>query len=309
MKWINSSVEIVPQMPGMIGMYKHIEKAMRNCYKSEDKIDDTSYQKMLDIAKNNHHYSPLEHGTVYLKSNGDFGAFSDLIMRYSYNPYSKVTTGFRDYDVFVTTNFRVLVENDWLEDLKYMCEPTDRHERRVTFKVECSEAIAREWNRHRGTRGIAISQQSTRYCNYSKEKFGSELNFIIPQWIYDVQTKLAKTIDPLDKSSREWLLDLDGEKLINALSCMDRSVSAYVNALKNAETEYMYLTTTDEGTCLKPQEARGILPLDTATCVYYTTFVKDWEHFLKLRTTQAAHPDIRILANAVKSFLEEQEYI
>lgn len=81
-----------------------------------------------------------------------------------------------------------------------MCEPTDRHERRVTFKVVCSEAIAREWNRHRT---MSISQQSTRYCNYSKEKFGSELNYIIPQWIYDTQTKLAKTTDPLDKSSRK----------------------------------------------------------------------------------------------------------
>lgn len=90
---------------------------------------------------------------------------------------------------------------------------------------------------------------------------------------------------------------------------MDRSVSAYVDSLQNAERDYMYLTTTDEGTTLKPQEARGILPLDTATCVYYTAFVSDWKHFLELRTTQAAHPDIRVLAHTVQSLLEEQEYI
>lgn len=112
MKWISSSVELIPQMPRMLGAYKHIEKAMRNCYKSEDKIDDTSYEKMLKIAKDNHHHSPLEHATIYLRSNGDFGAFQSLISRYTNNPYSRIKTGFKDYDVFVTTNFRVIVEND-----------------------------------------------------------------------------------------------------------------------------------------------------------------------------------------------------
>lgn len=183
-----------------------------------------------------------------------------------------------------------------------MCEPTDRHTRRVTFKVECSEAIAREWNRHRT---MSISQQSTRYCNYSKEKFGSELNFIIPQWIYNIRDQLANTITS-SGLSRKQLLNLDSNSLVNTLKYLNDSVDSYVETLSNAERIYMYLTT---GLNCKPQEARGVLPLDTATCVYYTAFVDDWVHFLELRTTQAAHPDIRVLANIVKDFLEEQGYL
>ena len=67
MKLINSYTEYVPQLPSVIGMYKHIERAMRNCYRSEDKITEDSYYRMLELAKKNHHYSVLEHGTVYLK--------------------------------------------------------------------------------------------------------------------------------------------------------------------------------------------------------------------------------------------------
>lgn len=66
--------------------------------------------------------------------------------------------------------------------------------------------------------------------------------------------------------------------------------------------EYSYMNLIRLG--WKPQQARTILPLDTNTEVVYTAFESDWEHFIELRTSQAAHPDIRILAEKVKEEIE-----
>lgn len=190
MRFVNSSVELVPQMPGMIGVYKHIEKAMRNCYKSEDKIDETSYERMLKIAQDKHHYSPLEHGSIYLKVSINIlgnNEYIELVNFYTGNPYSRVVLASKDdkiealhtdHYLYITTNFRVIVENDKYDDLQYMCEPEPEHERRITFKVVSSIGVSREFNRHRT---MSVSEQSTRYCNYSKDKFGSELTYVIPQ--------------------------------------------------------------------------------------------------------------------------------
>jgi hypothetical protein len=77
------------------------------------------------------------------------------------------------YVYHITTNLRVLVENDWLDDLKYLCEPTEFHEKRITVKFITGIDISRETNRHRVN---SISEESTRYCNYSLGKFGNSIN-------------------------------------------------------------------------------------------------------------------------------------
>lgn len=318
MRFVNSSVELVPQMPGMIGVYKHIEKAMRNCYKSEDKIDETSYERMLKIAQNKHHYSPLEHGSIYLKVSINIlgnNEYIELVNFYTGNPYSRVVLASKDdkieaphtdHYLYITTNFRVIVENDKYDDLQYMCEPEPEHERRITFKVVSSIGVSREFNRHRT---MSVSEQSTRYCNYSKDKFGSELTYVIPQWMYTLRDELSTYDDSLTKKSNIWMKDENGIDMINTLICHDRSAALYYNSLKHQECDYMALLDGYDGYQLKPQEARGVLPLDTATCVYYTAFISDWKHFLSLRTTQAAHPDIRVIADAIKETLTEQDYI
>jgi len=80
--------------------------------------------------------------------------------------------------VYITTNARVIFENGWEDDLQYMCEPTEFHEKRITVKFITSIGICREILRHRH---MSFLNESTRYCNYSKGKFNSELTFIIPQ--------------------------------------------------------------------------------------------------------------------------------
>lgn len=153
---------------------------------------------------------------------------------------------------------------------------------------------------------MSISEQSTRYCNYTKGKFGSQITYVIPQWVYNRQKSLEDSIDPLDGSSLEYIKDLNGENLLNELSCHDRAVAAWMEHLENTEQNYSYLINEYE---FKAQEARGILPLDTATCVFYTAFVSDWKKFFNLRCSEAAHPDIRVLANSLHKQFEERKLI
>ena len=182
MKLIESKVEIIEQEPGLEGVYKQIEKAGRLCYKSEDKICEGSAEKMVENLMKRGHGSPLEHGTVYLKapSYTQDGRPQGALEKYKNNKYSIVKV--HDYFSYVTTNLRVLFENGWMNDLDYWCEPTEFHEKRITVKMNCSIGISREFNRHRAN---SVCETSTRYCNYSKDKFGSEITFVIPEWVKD----------------------------------------------------------------------------------------------------------------------------
>lgn len=89
----------------------------------------------------------------------------------------------------------------------------------------------------------------------------SEIEFIIPDWIYKLQNELSACCDPLTGESYSYLLGLDGNELIEALICLDRSVSQWYDTLKIAETSYKVLISEDE---LNPLEIKSILPLCTA---------------------------------------------
>lgn len=268
MKLVRSSFEVLPQAPGLEGLYKQIEIGARNCYKSEDKITEGSAEKMVEFLKGRGHYSPLEHGTVYLTipfTYAESPHTAEHAYEYSTNKYSVVNVG--EDAIYVTTNFRVLVENNWLDDLKYLCEPTEYHEKRVSVMVTCAIGISREFNRHRT---FSISEQSTRYCNYSKDKFGVEITYVIPSWA----TNLSPEYNDLECSG------------------IDHNELVLLDSLKQGERHYMVMIKGGA----KPQEARDVLPLATATTVMYTGFVSDWNHFFKLRTSAGAHPDARAIA-------------
>ena len=234
MKLIKPKAELLLQQPGLEGVYKQIELAGRTCYKSTDKITEDSAKPFVDRMINSKHTAMLEHGTVYLAMPME----SVIPMecngwgKYCINPYSKSGTVCEvngEKRVAVTTNLRVLVENDWLDDLKYICEPTEYHEKRYTFRVVTSIGVTREFNRHRVN---SIAEQSTRYCNYSKDKFGNEVTFCIPNWV----------------NSTEYA-EMNSEERIFFRNC--------------EHAEYDYLRLISKG--WKPQEAREVLPLCTAT--------------------------------------------
>lgn len=165
MKLVKPSFEILEQGPGLEGIYEAIERAGRTCYKSERKEGATA-KDFVDRMVASKHYAMLEHGTVYLKiiNTGDFLFNYDrnqLEDEYIDNPYSKVVFGkypeCNSYEeklkstqeIYITTNYRVLVENDWLNHLQFLCEPTEFHEKRVCVKFTTDIGVSRELNRHK----------------------------------------------------------------------------------------------------------------------------------------------------------------
>lgn len=320
MKFVDSSFVVLPQRSGLDGLYKHVEQVARVSYKSEDKITEDSARRMVDALIKNQHLACLEHGTVYLHRKPDSldqKDFMNFINKYSKDKFSEcrtVSKGTQNFveisDCYVTTNARVIIENDWQDDLQYMCDPTEFHEKRYTVKFILSAGIGREFTRHRA---FSFMQESSRFCNYSKGKFNSELTYVVPKWIYDVQAEKASYRDYVTGEPKDWLMNLHGDDLINQLSYEDDSVATYVDLLGRIERDYMYLTTTDKGYQLKAQEARGILPLDVKSELVMTGFASDWIHFFNLRSyiamTGKPHPDAEVLANNLLTVFLDKGYI
>ena len=151
MKLIKSSFTIIEQGPGIEGVYKQIEIAGRTCYKSEDKITETSAKEFVDRMIKSGHGAMLEHGTVYLTIPYEpLSSANSPERKYRYNKYSKVTSDESPIHgvAYITTNLRVLVENNWMDDLKYLSTPTDCHARRVTVKFTCDRGVTHEFVRH-----------------------------------------------------------------------------------------------------------------------------------------------------------------
>lgn len=162
MKLIKPSFEIIEQQPGLEGIYKQIEQAGRTCYKSEDKITEDSAKGFVDRMVKSGHGAMLEHGTVYLQiKSRDAENYHLFYHKYSSNPYSYVNVGRGCIwnTLFITTNYRVLVENDWLDDLKYLCEPIESHAKKVTVRFICDRGVSHEFVRHRV---FSFAQESTR---------------------------------------------------------------------------------------------------------------------------------------------------
>lgn len=294
MKLIKPSFEIREQPSGLEGVYKQIERVGRICYKSEDKITEDSAKSFVDRMIKSGHGAMLEHGTVYLKV---FNVIenSELIDKYKSNKYSVVKEGTEVYNCHgdilygsckcITTNYRVLVENGWLDDLKYICKPTEFHEKRITVHFVCDRGVSHEFVRHRV---MSFAQESTRYCNYSKDKFGNELTFIQPCWLDDERLKLY---GPYHTVIRDKSLE-----------------SIFIASLNNAEKDYIDLI--DLG--WKPQEARAVLPNSLKTELVVTGFTSDWNHFFDLRargTTGAPHPQAKELAEPLMKEFIARKYI
>ena len=148
MKLINSNVKIIPQEKGIEGIYKAIELAGRTCYKSEDKITDTSAKEFVDRMIKSGHTAMLEFGTVYLKipygTMDDRGEFSNepIVIKYIDNPYSVVMNNSENDYWYITSNYRVIIENGWIDDLQYLCEPIEFHAKRITVHFVCDRGVS-----------------------------------------------------------------------------------------------------------------------------------------------------------------------
>lgn len=295
MKLINSSVIVKEQESGIDGVYKQIEWAGRHCYKSLDKITENSAKEFVDRMIKLGHGAMLEHGTIYLTIDGEDPNLSKI----QSNPHTKVnlvpyevlteSNYTISYKAYITTNLRVLVENNLKELLCYQVEPTEHHEKRITAKFICDRGVSHEFVRHRV---FSFAQESTRYCDYSKDKFGNDNTYIIPSWLDLPEGKYSNWDNDWCDVSELKLLYPEVDNLSDPANC-------FLQSIKNAE--YYYFMLINRG--WKPQQARQVLPNATKTELVMTGFESDWEHFFELRCSGAAHPDAKKLADELKSLM------
>lgn len=291
------SIERIEQGSGVQGMYEQIERCGRNCYRSTPKGGESA-KTFVDAMVSSNHLAMLEHGTVYLTiPEKEIDEDPHPIV---YDKYTSVNRVLKCRDrkavFYVTTNYRVLVEHGWLDLLEYWSEPMVPHEKRVTILFDTSIGISREFNRHRVN---SVAESSTRYCNYSKDKFDNAITVVEPDWLRNREVLVSMTAK--DKT----LADCMGEVCLG----QDKNWEPFEYWLLAVETtNYCYQKLIELG--CKPQEARGVLPLDTNTQLIHTAFVSDWQHFIELRakdkSTNHPHPMAMELAAQVEQLLNEK---
>lgn len=320
------------------GIWKHIARCTRVCYQSTPKNNgetDEEFVKRVILRTNSStgelnfdkiHGAMLEHGTVYLKleitPKNCFSKFeypsckftapynwSDVVgsisAKYNRNEYSKVVYGKYDKGCrtnCITTNLRVIIENNWLEDLQFICAPTEHHAKRVTVSFTTNIGVSREFNRHRVD---SPAEESTRYCNYNKRNKG-QLNIGLPAWLLDdehLPYLESHQFDTLTSYCEEYLNDNND---INPECWCD--MDFYLFSLTVAE--YCYNMLIKKG--WKPQQAREVLPLATKSQLIHTAFVDDWKHFFALRADGVSgppHPNAELLAKPLKEEFIKLGYI
>lgn len=175
---------------------KELELIGRVCYKSEDRITDTSSEKFLSSILKRGHESVVEH-------------------------------------------------------------------RSITVKVICDRGVSHELVRHRIA---SYTQESTRYCNYSGDRFGNELTFIKPFYWAEDENKYALWLD----------------------------------AMQYIEDSYMKLL----GLGATPEEARAILPNSLKTEIVMSMNLREWRHFFNLRASPQAHPQMREISQPILEYMK-----
>lgn len=270
MKLIKQNYKIINQTDfSLVGIKKHIERCARVSYKSEDKITENSYEKFVDMLKARGHDRPLEFGTVHLKmSYSDFidlqdaltgtGIYSDYWLAWN----EEIADS--DDNVFVTTNYRYFLEiighYPWVE--KYLDESNSEYYfKRYTVHMILDRGVMDEFRTHVGLSHLA---ESTRYCNYSKDKFNNEVTFIEPCWEI--------------KTANEVITPEGTHMSSNSLE--------FLAALNDAENHYLSLLAKG----WTPQQARSVLPLGIKSELISCGFEDAWENFFKRRDAKDAHP-------------------
>lgn len=338
MKFINPDIEIIKQQPGFEGMLKQIEIAGRTCYKSEANITEDSAKKFVDRMIASKHTSMLEHGTLYLDiplgNLGDDREYmwkSNIIQIFKKNPYSRVNKYKKEHNIddkttinidhyAITTNYRVFIEQiDWdgfgpmrreklhgwelgLDKeyvLCFICEPGDYHDKRITIRMTTDRGVSAEANRHRSD---SPAEQSTRYCNYSKDKFDNEISIALNSDINDDDVNME--LSSLEMSHGDNILKGLCKEIIDDKDCLWNTVTTWLFSNMVSEFAYMKLLKLD----WKPEQARRVLPLDLHTELVHTAYEDDWQHFIDLRsigTTGKPHPDMKIIGDKIKNAINK----
>lgn len=309
-KVVNPSVEIWNQEGYTLdAIWKHIARCARVCYQSTPKNNgETDYGfivrtllKGKDVVNKDYyniktcHLSVFEHGTVHLKYRLFMAKDSVQANRFINNRYSKTKED--DGYLYVTTNMRVLIENNWMNELEFIDTTPNcpYYYERVTVNFITDIGASRELNRHRVN---SISEESTRYCRYNADKFGNNITVAKLPWINIEDSACQGYVTGLYSDNEI----CNNNKIVPHFTKNWTAINWFLYGLQIANLVYCK--------CIElgwtAQQAREILPLNTKTQVVHTAFVDDWEHFIDLRSNSVSgvpHPMAKELADEVKFLL------
>lgn len=266
----------------------HVARCARVCYGRETGNDEATIKRLI----NDGHWSMFRHGTYYMIANDSDKTLETIIINYAN------TIGFSyHYEKHV---YYITVNGNWVLDhktpfgyiSKYIVPIEDFcnteigfHMMRYTFCVDTQISTSRELNRVSPNN---IAEKSTRYVY-------EDGSICRPHWLngYDIFKDI--TSHYIVYKDRE--LDTD----------IDHKVLTYIQSCDNSFTNYKYLVESG----LHRQDARGVLPLDTATRCVYTYSLKEWRAIIDLRyygTTGKPHPNAKLIAGMIRNNLMELGY-
>ena len=291
MKLIKQSFEILEQKDySLIGIKKFIERCGRVCYKSEDRITDDSYEKFVNMLEKRDHARPLEFGTVHLKMIlPDFEGFIHSLLTIGMLNNIWIKHAYKGDVIYITTNYRY-----YLDIIKYFPnvkkylteEDNEYYPKRYTVHFITSRGVMDEFRTHVGLSHLA---ESTRYCNYSKDKFDNELTFIIPSWL------------DTPEGHYTWETMFGDNRYIDTSSPIKEQYNATLFI-----AEKNYLDFIRQG--WTPQQAREVLPLSVKSELISCGFEDAWENFFYRRCAKDAHPMAREIAIPLQEKFKELNY-
>lgn len=259
----------------------HVAKCARVCYASNKTTDNTA---MYNRLQSSNHMSMFRHESVYMIAPGRSDRY-ELIDLFNNCPYVDYRIDYDNNEIYISTNRQFYMENECIRYFgeEWIVEPAEfantifgKEIMRYTFKVVTQISTSRELNRVSPNN---IAEQSTRYVNLSK-KGGAICK---PHWM-------------TEEDYNNWGKDTA------YISCWK-----YAESCQNSFNNYNELIDDD----MFPQDARGVLPLDTATVCVYTYSIAEWRHIIDLRyygTTGKPHPNAKIIASMIRDELIKLGY-
>ena len=295
-------VEWIKQEPKLHGIFKQVEMAGRTCYFSYDKMTKESASAFTQRMIKSGHHGMLEHAAVYLKidpKNLDPLEYSSVLIaeKYDKNPYSYIW--YNNECVYITTNLRVLIENDWFDDdIKFISDKTEYHKDVYTLLVHTDRITGESFLRHRTIyqdekalelailhdTDFSYARQSTRYCDFRKDKFDNNVSFIIPTGL---KSDYPEGMIINKEDSLEFLADKTWIK-----SCIS--------------SEDYYYQMLSEG--YSKEDARYAISFSLYSPLVMTATKDNWIKFLKLRSDKSAHKDARYVANLILELIPELQW-
>lgn len=315
-KVINQNVEVWRQEGYTLdAIWKHIARCARVCYQSVPKNNgETDYEFLVrtlfrgidflnkpytddDVFKT--HLSVCEHATVHLKYPLFMPIAAAQTTKFINNIYSRT----REHEgyIYVTTNMRVLIEHHWMDELEFI-DNTPNCPYYITRPTVCfitDIGASRELNRHRCH---SVSEESTRYCRYTANKFGGNITVAKLPWIDYKNDESEETNYENGFFSDNEVYDEEENTILGHLTDGWSAIDWFLYGLQISNLIY--------NKCVQlgwtAQQAREILPLNTKTQVVHTAFIDDWGHFIDLRSNGVSgvpHPMAKELADEVEFLL------